>query len=95
VPLVTVLNLSQEDDLAAIEQEIARSLSSMPELAVNDSEIDVIPVRRPDGFENDIVRINVDLWERPERGKQALQELAMRVAEGFLAVLGRRGTSRS
>jgi hypothetical protein len=89
VPLVTVYNLREDDALPAIERAIIGALSSMPELDINDWEIDVIPMRRPDGFEGDITRINVDLWERPERDKQALQELATRVAEGFRSVVGR------
>ena len=36
-----------------------------------------------------MTRINVDLWERPERTKEALQELATRVATAFQAVAGR------
>ncbi|HEX3298670.1 MAG TPA: hypothetical protein VHW68_00990 [Actinomycetota bacterium] len=88
MPLVTVYNLREDDALEAIEQRIVRTLSSMPELAINDWEVDVIPMRRPDGFEADTTRINVDLWERPERSKQALQELAARVAEGFRSVVG-------
>jgi hypothetical protein len=88
VPLVTVSNLRKDDDLRAIEQAIVRTLASMPELAINDGEVDVIPMLRPDGFDGEITRINVDLWERPERSKPALQELARRVAEGFRAVAG-------
>ena len=32
--------------------------------------------------------MNVDLWERAERTKDALQELATRVARGFQEVAG-------
>ena len=88
MPLVTVLNLRSDDDLRAIEQQIVRALSSMPELAINAWEIDVIPVLRPDDFEKDVVRINIDVWERPERSKPALQEVAARVAEGFRSAAG-------
>jgi hypothetical protein len=88
MPLVTVFNIRTEDDLQAIEQAIVGAMASMPELAINDWEIDVVPVIRPDGFDGAITRINVDLWERPERGKEALQELASRVAEGFRSAAG-------
>lgn len=60
----------------------------MPELAINDWEINVVPVLRPDGFAGEVTRINVELWERAERTKEALQELATRVANGFQAVAG-------
>jgi hypothetical protein len=46
-------------------------------------------VPAPDGFEAEVTRINVDLWERPERSKEALQELATHVAESFQAVAGK------
>jgi hypothetical protein len=36
-----------------------------------------------------VARINVDLWERPARTKEALQELATRVASAFQAATGR------
>src|SRR3954447_22490308 len=90
MPLVTVFNLRSEDDLDAIEEAIVRTLASTPELAINDWEIDVVPVLRPDGFDGQVTRINVDLWERPERSKPALQELATRVAEEFRSVVGDR-----
>jgi len=35
-----------------------------------------------------VTRINVDLWERPERTKEALQELATRLARAFQSVTG-------
>jgi hypothetical protein len=35
-----------------------------------------------------VTRINVDLWERTEGTKDALQELAMRVATAFRSVAG-------
>jgi phenylpyruvate tautomerase PptA (4-oxalocrotonate tautomerase family) len=88
MPLVTVLNLRSEDDLQAIEAAVAHAMAGMPELQINDREIDVIPVLRPDGFGKDVTRINVELWEREERTKERLQELAMRVAESFRSVAG-------
>jgi len=42
MPLVTVLNLRSEDDLVAIETSVTKALAGMPELGINDSEIDVI-----------------------------------------------------
>jgi hypothetical protein len=88
MPLVTMLNLRSEDDLQAIEATVTRALASMPELEINDWEIDVIPVLRPDGFDKDVTRINVELWEREQRTKERLQELASRVAEGFRSAAG-------
>ena len=89
MPLVTVLNLRSEDDLQAIEAAVALAMAGMPELQINDWEIDVIPVLRPDGFDKDVTRINVELWEREERTKERLQELATRVAESFRSAAGR------
>ena len=88
MPLVTVFNLRSEDQLSAIEESITRTLTSMTELAINDWEINVVPVLMPDDFDGEVTRINVDLWERAERTKDALQELATRVAEGFQSVVG-------
>jgi len=89
MPLVTVLNLRSEDDLQAIEAAVTNALAGMPELEINDREIDVIPVLRPDGFGKDVTRINVDLWERERRTKERLQQLAARVAESFRSAAGR------
>jgi hypothetical protein len=86
--MVTVFNLRKEDRLAELEEAITEALISMPELAINGWEIDVVPVLVPDGFHGDVTRIDVDLWERAERTKDALQELATRVAEGFRSVAG-------
>jgi len=88
MPLVTVFNLRREDRLADLEEAIRRALSSMPDLVINGDEIDVVPVLSPDGFDGAVTRVNVDLWERAERTKQALQELATHVAEAFQAVAG-------
>ena len=88
MPLVTVFNLRKEDRLSDLEEAVTRALTSMPELAINDWEINVVPVLQPDGFDGEVTRINVDLWERAERTKEALQELATRVAKAFQAVAG-------
>ncbi len=88
MPLVTVFNLRREDRLSDLEEALRRALTSMPELAVNDAEIDFVPVLRPDGFDGEVTRINVDLWERSERTKDALQELATRVARAFRVTAG-------
>jgi len=74
--------------LADLEEAITRSLTSMPELAIKDREINVVPVLKPDGFDGEVTRINVDLWERAGRTKEALQELATRVANAFQTVAG-------
>jgi hypothetical protein len=89
VPLVTAFNLRPADPLAEIEEAVRVALSSMPELAINDFEIDLVPVFAPKGFHATVTRINVELWERPVRTKVALQELATRVATAFQAVAGR------
>ena len=89
MPLVTALNLRREDRLSEIEQAVRNALVSMPELKINDYEVDLAPVFKPDGFHGTVTRINVDLWERPERTKHALQELATRVANAFKEAVGR------
>ena len=88
MPLVTVFNLSKEDPLSEIEAVVRGALVSMPELKINDYEVDLVPVLRPDGFHGTVTRINVDLWERAERTKEALQELATRVVRAFQNVAG-------
>ncbi len=88
MPMVTVFNLRTNDPLWDVEAAIRRALTSMPELAIDDWDINVVPVLRPEGFDAEVTRINVELWERAERTKEALQELAMRVAEAFQAVVG-------
>lgn len=89
MPLVTAFNLRPADRLPEIEAAVRLALSSMPELAINDFEIDLVPVVAPEGFHATVTRINIDLWERPVRTKAALQELATRVASEFQAVAGR------
>jgi hypothetical protein len=86
MPLVAAYNLRRADPLAAIEKAVRHALTSMPELGINDHEIDLVPVLAPDSFHGATTRINVDLWERDERTKEALQQLAGRVAEAFQAV---------
>jgi len=88
MPLVTVFNLRRDDRLPQLEEATRCALTSMPELAINEWEIDLVPVLRPDGFDGEVTRINVDLWERPERTKEALQELATRLARAFQSVAG-------
>ncbi len=88
MPLVTVFNLRRDDRLPQLEEATRCALTSMPELAINDWEIDLVPVLTPDGFDGEVTRINVDLWERPERTKEALQELATRLARAFQSVAG-------
>jgi len=88
MPLVTVFNLRRDDRLPQLEEATRCALTSMPELAINEWEIDLVPVLRPDGFDGEVTRINDDLWERPERTKEALQELATRLARAFQSVAG-------
>src|SRR5450759_2707915 len=86
--LVTAFNLRADDPLPEIEEDVRQALTSMPELGINDFEVDLVPVLAPDGFHGTVTRINVDLWERPVRTKAALQELATRVATAFQGVAG-------
>ena len=88
MPMVTVFNLRRGDRLSDLEDAARRALASMPELAINDWEINLVPILMPDGFDGEVTRINVDLWERPERTKEALQELATRLARAFQSVTG-------
>jgi phenylpyruvate tautomerase PptA (4-oxalocrotonate tautomerase family) len=89
MPLVTALNLRKEDRLLDIEGAVRHALVSMPELNINDYEVDFVPVFKPDDFDGTVTRINVDLWEQSERTKDALQELAARVAKAFQTVAGK------
>jgi hypothetical protein len=86
--MVSIFNLRSEDGLSELEEAIRRALTSMPELAINDYEIDLVPVLKPDHLHGEVARINIDLWERAERTKDALQQLATRVAKAFQAVAG-------
>ena len=88
MPLVTVFNVRREDKLPQLEEATRLALTSMPEAAINAEEIDLVPVLRPNGFDGDVTRINVDLWERAERTKDVLQELATRLAKAFQSVAG-------
>jgi phenylpyruvate tautomerase PptA (4-oxalocrotonate tautomerase family) len=88
MPLVSVFNLRREDRLSELEEATRLALTSMPELVINDYEIDLVPILRPDDFDGEVTRINVDLWERAERTKEALQELATRLAKAFQTVAG-------
>jgi hypothetical protein len=89
MPQVTLFNVRKDDPLPDIAGAVRRALTSMPELQVNDHEIDLVPVLAPDSFGGATTRINVDLWEHETRTKEALQELATRVARAFQAVTGR------
>lgn len=89
MPRVTAFNLRKEDPLSAIEEAVRHALTSMPALEINDHEVDLVAVREPDGYRATVARIDVDLWERPARTKEALQDLAESVAQAFLSVVGR------
>ncbi|HEY8816310.1 MAG TPA: hypothetical protein VIP57_14550 [Candidatus Dormibacteraeota bacterium] len=88
MPLVTAFNLRGDDPLPEIEEAVRSALTSMPELGINDFEVDLVPVFKPEGFHGTVTRINVELWVKPVRTKAALQELATRVAKAFQAVAG-------
>jgi hypothetical protein len=86
---VTVFNLRADDPLQEIETALRQALTSMPALAIEDFDLDIVPVLSPEGFHGKVARINVDLWIHPARTKDALQELATRVASAFQEVAGR------
>ena len=88
MPLITAFNLRKEDRLSDIENALRRAVVSIPELKINDDEIDFVPVSAPDGFQGQVTRINVDLWEGSHRTKEALQALAARAATAFQRVTG-------
>jgi hypothetical protein len=88
MPFVTALNLRADDRWPEVEAALRRALTSMPELAIEDFDLDIVPVLSPGGFHGEVARINVDLWIHPARTKGALQELATRVAAAFQGVAG-------
>lgn len=88
MPLVTVFNVRRDDPLSEIEEAVRRAMISMPALEIHEDEVDVVPVHEPDGSGGIVTRINVDLWEGRSRTKDALQELATRVAVAFQSVVG-------
>jgi phenylpyruvate tautomerase PptA (4-oxalocrotonate tautomerase family) len=89
MPLVTAFNLRKDDQLPEIEEAIKNALVSMPALEIHDDAVDFVPIFEAEGFPGTVTRINVDLWERTARGKDALQELAARVARAFQTVAGK------
>ena len=88
MPRVTAFNLKREDPLAEIEEAVRHALTSQASLEIRDHEVDVVPVYEPDDFRTIVTRIDVDLWEHPARIKDALQDLAARVARAFRSVVG-------
>jgi len=88
MPLVTALNLRRQDRLADLEKALREALVSLPELQIKEHEVVLAPVLAPEGFHDPVARINVDLWVHPARTKDALQELAARVARAFKRVVG-------
>jgi phenylpyruvate tautomerase PptA (4-oxalocrotonate tautomerase family) len=88
MPLVTAFNLRREDPLSEIEEAVRHAMTSIPALEIHDHEVDLVPICEPDGFRTIVTRINVDLWERRARTKDALQDLAAEVARAFQSVVG-------
>jgi hypothetical protein len=88
MPLVTALNLRRQDRLADIDAALREALVSIPDLKINAHEVVLAPVLAPDGFHEPVARINVDVWERADLTKDALQELAGRMARAFRLVTG-------
>ena len=91
MPLVTAFNLRREDPLSEIEEAVRHAMTSVPALEINDYEVDLVPIYEPDGFRAIVTRIDVDLWEGPARTKDALQDLAARVARASNLLLDRKG----
>lgn len=88
MPLVTAFNLRREDPLSEIEGAVRHAMVRIPALEIHDHEVDFVPICEPDGFRAIVTRINVDLWERRARTKDALQDLAAGVARAFQSVVG-------
>jgi hypothetical protein len=88
MPLVTAFNLRREDPLSEIGEAVRRAMASIPALEINDYEVDFVPICEPDSLRAIVTRINVDLWERRTRTKDALQDLAENVARAFQSVVG-------
>jgi hypothetical protein len=88
MPLVTAFNLRREDPLSKIEDAVRRAMTSLPALEIKGDEVDLVPIYEADAIRASAARINVDLWEHPARTKDALQELAIRVAGAFQSVVG-------
>ena len=88
MPLVTAFNLRKEDPLPQIEDAVRQAMGSDPSLGIKGGEVDLVPVYEPDDYHAGVARINVDVWERPVLTKDALQDLAARVARAFQSVVG-------
>jgi hypothetical protein len=56
--------------LPEIEAAVSGALARMPDLLIDEYEIDFVPILKPDDFRATVTRINVDLWDRSERTKQ-------------------------
>lgn len=88
MPPVTVFNLRREDPLHAIEGALRDAIASLPALEIHDDEVDFVPVLAPAGFDATVARIYLDPWMAPTRTKDALQDLATRMALAFRSVVG-------
>jgi hypothetical protein len=88
MPPITVFNLRREDPLPGIEDALRDAIKSVPALEIHDDEVDFVPVHEPEGFRATVVRINMDPWVGPTRTKDALQDLATRMALAFQSVVG-------
>ncbi|MEX0992293.1 MAG: hypothetical protein WD004_08520 [Actinomycetota bacterium] len=80
--------MRRDDPLSDIDEAVRRAMMLIPALEIDEHDIDVVPVCAPDGFRAVVARIDVDLWERPTRTKDALQDLAAGVASAFQSVVG-------
>jgi hypothetical protein len=56
MPLVTAFNLRADDRLSEIEEALRLALTSVPELGINDFEVDLVPVFSPEGFHGTVTK---------------------------------------
>lgn len=84
---VRVFNLRKDDNLCHRARLDGRA-GEPSGIKIDADEVDLVPVVAGDGFHG-VVRIDVDLWERAERTKDSLQDLATRVVRSFQKIVGR------
>lgn len=88
MPRVTAMNLRVEDPLRKIEEAVRTAMTIDPAPEIDGDEVDFVPVYEARAYRAKIVRIDIDLWEGPTRTKEALQDMATRVAQAFQSLVG-------
>lgn len=88
MPLVSAFNLRKDDQLTLIEEALREAMISVTDLEVKGHEVDFVLVYEPDEYPTVTTRVNIDVWERPTRTKELLQQLATNVALAFQSVAG-------